>query len=395
MTIKINYMFFVCLSFFGIVLSSSQVIVNLGLSSIVQYIAYFLLLLCIFFTLIKNSPDVIANRIAYFSIISFLFIIGINLQNLPFSTKIYLSFSMLIISSLSTLPIKLINNINDFRRISYFLLNGILLSTFLGWLFNISLVTVAVEGISFAYGFNGGLTHKNFYAITILVSYILLFISRKHGTKYQVDSLVLWFDLFLLLVSNTRTIYIILVVFWIVVHSGFIKYIKKNHRPVIITTWLVISLLSIIFFFKHIINNSESYTHRVLGIVNFFKYYESSKFHLFFGDAELAFGDMTKGYTHNIRSVLGWDGTVEMPLLSVMIKNGYVGLIGYGVVLFKFISSVLSMEDRRVKNIGLSILIPLLLSAMVENYIVNISFVFMPVCFCILCSIKNIEFKNN
>ncbi|HGQ4283629.1 TPA: polymerase, partial [Streptococcus pneumoniae] len=96
MTIKINYMFFVCLSFFGIVLSSSQVIVNLGLSSIVQYIAYFLLLLCIFFTLIKNSPDVIANRIAYFSIISFLFIIGINLQNLPFSTKIYLSFSMLI-----------------------------------------------------------------------------------------------------------------------------------------------------------------------------------------------------------------------------------------------------------------------------------------------------------
>ncbi|HGQ9761180.1 TPA: hypothetical protein ACL25J_002219, partial [Streptococcus pneumoniae] len=181
----------------------------------------------------------------------------------------------------------------------------------------------------------------------------------------------------------------------IVVHSGFIKYIKKNHRPVIITTWLVISLLSIIFFFKHIINNSESYTHRVLGIVNFFKYYESSKFHLFFGDAELAFGDMTKGYTHNIRSVLGWDGTVEMPLLSVMIKNGYVGLIGYGVVLFKFISSVLSMEDRRVKNIGLSILIPLLLSAMVENYIVNISFVFMPVCFCILCSIKNIEFKNN
>ncbi|MBZ4283856.1 hypothetical protein LAJ55_13680, partial [Streptococcus pneumoniae] len=90
----------------------------------------------------------------------------------------------------------------------------------------------------------------------------------------------------------------------------------KNHRPVIITTWLVISLLSIIFFFKHIINNSESYTHRVLGIVNFFKYYESSKFHLFFGDAELAFGDMTKGYTHNIRSVLGWDGTVEMPLLS-------------------------------------------------------------------------------
>ncbi|MBZ4266343.1 hypothetical protein LAJ59_21445, partial [Streptococcus pneumoniae] len=77
------------------------------------------------------------------------------LQNLPFSTKIYLSFSMLIISSLSTLPIKLINNINDFRRISYFLLNGILLSTFLGWLFNISLVTVAVEGIGFAYGFNG------------------------------------------------------------------------------------------------------------------------------------------------------------------------------------------------------------------------------------------------
>ncbi|EHZ27271.1 putative membrane protein [Streptococcus pneumoniae GA14688] len=196
MTIKINNLFFVCLSFFGIVLSSSQVIVNLGLSSIIQYISYFMLMLCVFLTLIKNTLNVFANRIIYFLIISFLFIIGINLQNLPLSRKIYLSFSMLIISSLSTLPIKLINNLSDLRRISYYLLHSIFLSVFLGLVFKISLVTVAVEGIGFSYGFNGGLTHKNFYAITILVSYILLYVSRKYDAKHQIDSFVLWLDLF-------------------------------------------------------------------------------------------------------------------------------------------------------------------------------------------------------
>ncbi|HGL7329505.1 TPA: oligosaccharide repeat unit polymerase Wzy [Streptococcus pneumoniae] len=395
MTIKINNLFFVCLSFFGIVLSSSQVIVNLGLSSIIQYISYFMLMLCVFLTLIKNTLNVFANRIIYFLIISFLFIIGINLQNLPLSRKIYLSFSMLIISSLSTLPIKLINNLSDLRRISYYLLHSIFLSVFLGLVFKISLVTVAVEGIGFSYGFNGGLTHKNFYAITILVSYILLYVSRKYDAKHQIDSFVLWLDLFLLLISNTRTVYIILVIFWIIINRNFINNIKKEHRLVVTATTIVISLLALTFFFKHIINNSESYSHRVLGVVNFFKYYESDRFHLFFGDAELAFGNTTKGYGHNIRSVLGWDGTVEMPLLSVMIKNGYVGLVGYIIVLFKFISSIISVKNSTKKNIGLSIFIPLLLSATVENYIVNISFVFMPVCFCILCSIKNIKLVNN
>ncbi|EHZ53607.1 hypothetical protein SPAR79_0365 [Streptococcus pneumoniae GA44128] len=154
---------------------------------------------------------------------------------------------------------------------------------------------------------------------------------------------------FLLLISNTRTVYIILVVFWIIINRNFINNIKKEHRLVVTATTIVISLLALTFFFKHIINNSESYSHRVLGVVNFFKYYESDRFHLFFGDAELAFGNTTKGYGHNIRSVLGWDGTVEMPLLSVMIKNGYVGLVGYIIVLFKFISSIISVKNSTKK----------------------------------------------
>ncbi|MGC4441170.1 hypothetical protein ABXW85_20130, partial [Streptococcus suis] len=81
-------------------------------------------------------------------------------------------------------------------------------------------------------------------------------------------------------------------------------------------------------------------------------------------------------YGYKIRSVIGWNGTVEMPLLSVMIKNGYVGLIGYILVLLKFVKDVNLVKVTYIKRIGLSILAPLLLSAIVENYIVNINFVF-------------------
>ena len=391
MTLKIDKLFFICLSFMGIVLGSSQAIVNLGLDNVVKYVSYFILISCILLKLIVNRKNIVVGRIFYFILISFLFTIGICLQDLPISKRIYLSFSMLIISSLATLPITLFSTVKEFRRIAYYLLYAVLLSTFLGLVFRVQMLTIAVEGVGSSFGFNGGMLHKNFYAITVLSSYILLFISRKYGVKHDIDNYVLWFELFLIFISNSRTVYLILIVFYCINNWKLLLRINKKQRFLLIFVAVATLLSLVIIFFEYITTNSGSYSVRVQGIINFFNYYHSDYFHLFFGDAKLAFGDSTHDYGYNIRSVTGWNGTVEMPLLSVMIKNGYVGLIGYAIIIASFITSIKRIKNIDLKTIGLLILIPLLMSATVENYIVNISFVFMPVCFCTLNSLKNLK----
>ncbi|HGA1410952.1 TPA: polymerase, partial [Streptococcus suis] len=114
-----------------------------------------------------------------------------------------------------------------------------------------------------------------------------------------------------------------------------------------------------------------SYAHRVNGLINFFEYYRNDWFHLMFGAADLAYGDLTLDYAIRVRRVLGWNGTLEMPLLSIMLKNGFIGLVGYGIVLYKLYRNVRILKTDNIKTIGKSVFIIVVLSATVENYIVN------------------------
>ncbi|SUN18042.1 oligosaccharide repeat unit polymerase Wzy [Streptococcus agalactiae] len=351
MTLKINNLFFSSLSFMGIVLGGSQVFNNFAIDSSLKYLSYFILFLCIIVKLLRNPLTIIFSRLVYFICISFLFIIGIYLQDLPLHRIIYLSFSMIIISGLATLTVSLFDNVKDLRRVSYYIFYGVLLSTILGIFYQVPMFTVAVEGVgATSLGFNGGMLHKNFYAITILTSYILLFISRKYGVRHNIDSYVLWFEFFLILISNSRTVYLILIIFYCINNWKLLLRINKKQRILVFIPAIFISLIIAIIFFEYLTNNSDSYTYRVQGIINFFNYYQSDYFHLLFGDAQLAFGGTTQNYTYNIRSVIGWNGTVEMPLLSIMIKNGFIGLLGYTVVLLSFFKNIKKIKNINIKN---------------------------------------------
>ncbi len=178
---------------------------------------------------------------------------------------------------------------------------------------------------------------------------------------------------------------------WGVSYSKVLSKIKAQQKSLFTVIILIFLIICSKIFYNLYILKSGSYTIRLQGIINYFNYYSSDFFHLFFGNAELGFGDSTHDYTYNIRSVVGWDGTVELSLLSVMVKNGYLGLIGYILIIILDIFRLKQITNRNVKTIGFSILAPLLLSAAVENYITNINIIFMPVCFCILSSMLNLD----
>ena len=394
MIVKIDNLFFTCIAFLGIVLSNSQVIINWGIGNLIEYFSYFVLLICLFLSFFKDKKTRVYKLLLLFAVVTILFTLGIFLQDITFFKKLYLSFSMVIISVIGILSTKVINNISDFKKISYCLLFGVFISFVLGIIFHASMTTLAVEGISSSFGFNGGLQHKNYFAITIFLSYILLYISQKYGDKTQIASYLLWFQLFLIIISNSRTVYLLLLLFWIVSScSKILSKIKTQQKSLFIVIILVFLIICSRIFYNLYIMRSDSYTIRLQGIINYFNYYSSDFFHLFFGNAELGFGDSTHDYTYNIRSVVGWNGTVELPLLSVMVKNGYLGLIGYIMIIILDIFRLKQVTNSDIKVLGFSILAPLLLSAMVENYITNINIVFMPVCFCILSSVLNLNQK--
>lgn len=394
MTIKLNRLFFICISFFGIVLGGSQAVKNLGLDNLIKYASYFSLILCIMRSLLKCDRHIIFSRMNFFLIITFFFVIGIMFQDLNLLKKLYLAFSMVIISILGTLPINLIDSLRDFRRISYYLFYGVIISIFLGIICKVTMLTVAVEGIGLGYGFNGGMLHKNFFAITVFISYSLLFLHQKYIKYNQIDTFVLFLEFFFIIASNTRTVYLILLVFWGIVNIDILLKIKKEQRYILFFLVSLIGVIFVIDFWDYLVDHSSSYSVRVQGIINFLNYYHGDYFHLILGDATLGFGDSSHDYGYNVRSVTGWNGTLEMPLLSVMIKNGFIGLIGYILIIWSFIKTIRKIQDKTLKIISLSILIPLLMSATVENYIVNINFVFMPVCFCILNSLNSIKERN-
>ena len=51
--------------------------------------------------------------------------------------------------------------------------------------------------------------------------------------------------------------------------------------------------------------------YRVRGLANYIQYYQNDIFHLFFGNAETVY-DKTNTYVMTVRSIVGWDGSLEM-----------------------------------------------------------------------------------
>ena len=63
-----------------------------------------------------------------------------------------------------------------------------------------------------------------------------------------------------------------------------------------------------------------------------------------------------------------------------------MGLIGYLIIYLTYIKKIAKINNFQRKIIGFSILLPLLFSALVENYIVNLHIVYSVVIYMVLVS---------
>ena len=381
------------IAFFLITIGNSGFLTILGINNIVEYLGYAILIIHIYIERITIPNEYKKNISIQFIIVWALFSFGIIVQNeLSLLIKARLIFSMFILSSLAITSECYIESLKDVKVISYAILFAMVCSTILGAIGGFSLLTYATEGIFSDWGFNGGLQHKNYFAADIIAGFIGIYFYNKfnNNRKKYIIMLLLLFSL--LILANSRGALVIFIIFFILANSDKLIKIKKEQRRYLLGFLIILICISGGIYFNSIVSNSGSYLYRLQGLINFFDYYSDSYFYLIFGNAEMAFSDTDVSYNENVRSVLGWDGTTELALLSILIKNGILGLIGYIIIFINIIKCGVKKSKIQNKIMIISLLISFLISGMIETYISNINIVYSAFCYVVMAGLCNIKY---
>jgi hypothetical protein len=195
----------------------------------------------------------------------------------------------------------------------------------------------------------------------------------------------------LMVLSNTRSVWIVLAVYLYISNYRTFKAGKISKR---INLAILIILLVVVGIptYKMLINHSYNFQFRFNGLTNYVNYVRGDSFHIWYGNAELAFKNSS--YADNIRSVTGWDGSVELVLLNILIKNGLVGVIGY-ILMFIYIFRQLRIANNiEATDILYGVYVSFLVSALVECFLATLTFPFAPVVYTLLATVPKIEVQS-
>lgn len=368
------------MSFFCLTMGESIVFVKSGINSFFEYTGYLILLVAIYYNYIKYEYN--KSKIIYFLLILFLFNIGIIMQpSLDIVIKLRLILSMFILASFAIITEGYIKTFKHISVASYGIFIGIMVSIIIAIIFGGTLVDASSEGLIGTNAFTGGLDNKNFFSGATLGVFSGVYLYNRFYKKSKSNIIIMLFSILMLIASNSRGGYILFIIFLVISNFNVIKKIKKNQRKMLVALFFVLIFFGVLYFYNIVAVNSSNYMYRVNGLLNLIDYYINDYFLIFFGASNIAFIDNDQSYNENVRSVLGWDGTTELVLLNIFIKNGLMGLIGYMIIFIRVIKVAINAKKWEYKISILAIVIMLLMSSLVETYMVNLHLVFGVFCY--------------
>ena len=363
--------FFLFFSFFLITVSQSAYLEQTGLNTYIEYFGLFLLLLGCFFWNKRHGFKEIKRHFIFGFVLLLLFSAGLIVQGLLPGTKIRLLVSMVLLFVFALSGNSLFQYRSCLPVIGWSVLAGSFACFGLALIVGDSFYVQSVEGFSIGFDLSFGMQFKNLFGYTILVSCVALFLAYRHS-KNAVHLFGGLLSTVLLLLSNCRGGIVLLAFFFIIGVVRFIPSLGKKGR---IIFWIVLFTavgLGMGFLFGRF---SATFGYRTRGLINYLSYVQGDYFHLIFGNAEMAFSETGLSYAENVRSVIGWDGTVELVILNVLIKNGLLGLLGFGMIIFRFLSKGSLMRGTE-KIEYFSIFLPFFASIFMEAYFANINMVY-------------------
>ena len=396
MTIKISKRgFWIYLSFFIITLSESRLIRDKGYIDILEYAGYGILLTTIFISFVKNRSTYKSKDITIFIITLLLASVGLWQQNISFNRLFILQFTVLAICIVAIFSTNYLFSIQTVRGGAYAILMGIATSSLLGVISGSGIVDVIVGGLGILgipIGFNGGIVFKNYYAADLLIIYACLDIYSKFVDNKKADRITKGLCILLIFLSNSRGGIILLLIYLLSSNYSKIYSLPPKYRKMIAYFLIAVGAIVCYWIFNNVILQFSTYAYRFRGLINYLNYYESDQFHLIFGNAE-SFYDKGQNYVMAVRSTTGFDGSLEMAWLNVLIKSGILGIISY-IIIFVRMFLLRRRVKSKVVSVGiLAILITLLGSSLVEAYIQSIHCIYAVMSYLVINSLYGIDYK--
>ena len=86
------------------------------------------------------------------------------------------------------------------------------------------------------------------------------------------------------------------------------------------------------------------------GLSNLVDYLLQDSRNMFFGISDIAYANTGFSYTTNMRQFLGWQSSVEMAPVNILIKSGLIGFVSYILIFKGFLKRLQTMHSNRSKH---------------------------------------------
>ena len=347
-----------------------------------------LTLLCIFTYNKRKKGILIYLKITFLSILlslgCYLQVARINIFFMVFSTS-------LIIMTIIYTSDYLIDSNRRIKLLYKSLLYGIIFTIVIGALTGTLGLSFDSKDSIFGIIFLAGFQVKNYcgglWMLLIILHYIYC---NNTGKKNSKKNFYVQFLLFVLLILSGSKAAILLSVFFLILNNNNINmtFLKKNRFSILIISIFILILG--IYLYKNVLSNVDTYVFRMKGLQKLFEIMKDDSNRFWFGFSDIAYADTGLGYTYNMRNFLGWEASVEMAYVNILIKNGIVGMIVYLYVYLNLFKTI----NRNQNNIILiALFLVVIISGFVETYIVSIHYVIGPILYCILKGLINYNYE--
>ena len=301
---------------------------------------------------------------------------------------------MLAILMTSTMAENFIKNYRNIRSMAYGCIWGVITSMIICLACGEPLWGEAVEGtLGIYWFFNGGIRDKNIATI-MLAMIISLYIYDKHyGEFRQLDRVMIVIGFLFILLSNSRGAWIHTFVFFVMMNCEKLYIIRKNQRKLFAVCITIAGLIMAYFLFNKVILQSSTYLFRYRGLTNYLSMFGSDGYHMWLGNAEIAY-DKDLDYVNTIRSITGWNGSLEIAWLNILIKNGLLGVIGFIIIFFRFFNVALKSDNVLNQAFCISLTVMLIVTSLVATYIQTVHSLFGIYCYLLISFFIGMEHKK-
>lgn len=374
------------LGFFLITIGNGKFI-NRQFGNLVEYAGIILLMLAC----ICSDSKISISRIRKFLkviVFSVLLSIGSFFQDTQTSSRLMIAGTSLILTCLATVSDHLISSNVRIKMTADAILCGAVFTTVIGLLTGTLGLEFNSRDAIINVLFMAGFEVKNYCGGIWLLLLILYYIYYSREDKIKKVNLPLCMLIVLQVLSGSKAAILLSVLFLVLANYDRFLPFEKNQKKLIRFVLCVIAFVAGVYIYNNLLSGVSTYAYRMRGLSKVLEHMRADTNRLYFGFSEIAYANNGKNYTTNMRDFLGWEASVEMAYVNILIKSGMVGIIAWICIYGAFLKQAATLNSRD-QELAYAIIGIMLISGLVETYIVSIHYVVGPVQYCLLNGLIN------